>query len=340
MRLISSAKNVHLVYQESKEKEKSRFVEELIWEKQKKLNELKKIEVVHAGFNIKIKPRKRSVRKTEGIIEFLKNYRYSASSINTYLRNPLEFYYNYVLGLREKENLLQDPEARHVGTFIHELLEESFKPFLGKNPIIDVKFKKFFMDLFHKRFEDKFERSMGADSFLLKSVLAERLNRFLINEEGSDERKVDEVICLEKKFSDEIPLSSGNIKFNYIVDRIDKMQDGTIMLIDYKTGGLDQMPKAIDNIRSLHLSRQTIYETVISFQLPLYYYFMTKEFKGQEVNAALYNLRTLKISKFIKKGEMDPDMINESFLKPLGFIIEEILNPSIDFVEDESLLYH
>src|SRR3989339_194332 len=340
MRLISFAKNVHLVYQESKEKEKSRFVEELVWEKQKKLNELKKIDVMHAGFNIKMNTVKRSVRKTRDIVEYLRNYTYSASSINTYLRNPLEFYYNYVLGLREKENLLLDPEARHVGTFIHELLEEAFKPFLGKKPIVDAKFKKYFLELFHKSFESKFEGSMGADSFLLRSVLEERLNRFILNEEVSDERRVDEILCLEKRFNDEIPLSGGNIKFKYIVDRIDKMQDGTIMLVDYKTGSIDQMPKAMGGIGSLSLSRQAIRETVVSFQVPLYYYLMTKEFKGHEVNVGLYNLRTLKISKFIKAGEMDPSMVNDNFLRPLDFIVAEILNPAIDFVEDESLLYH
>lgn len=340
MRLISSAKNVHLVYQVSKDKEKSRFVEELVWEEQKKLNDLKKIEVVHAGFNIKINARKRSVAKTEEIIGFLRKYTFSASSINTYLRNPLEFYYNYVLGLREKENLLEDLEARHIGTFIHDLLEEAFKPFLGKKPLVGPEFKKCFMDLFHRRFEDKFMRTMGADSFLLKAVLVERLDRFLSNEEVSEERRVDEIICLEKKFSDDIPLSCGKVNFNYIVDRIDKMQDGTIMLIDYKTGGLDQMPKDINSIPFSNLSRETIRESVVSFQLPLYYYFMTKEFKGQRVNAGLYNLRTLKISKFIKNEDMSPNMINEIFLKPLDFIIEEILDPSVDFVEDESNLYH
>ena len=36
MRLISSAKTVHLVYQESRDKERSRFVEELIWDAEKK----------------------------------------------------------------------------------------------------------------------------------------------------------------------------------------------------------------------------------------------------------------------------------------------------------------
>ena len=70
-----------------------------------------------------------------------------------YMRNPMEFYMNYVLGLREQEDLLDEPEARQVGTFIHELLEEAFKPFLGKGVNIDHRFR----DRFIKMFEDRFE---------------------------------------------------------------------------------------------------------------------------------------------------------------------------------------
>ena len=95
--------------------------------------------------------------KTSKMIEFLKNHTYSASSINMYLRNPMEFYMNYVLGLREHEDLLDEPDARHVGTFIHELLEEEFKPFLGKKPNIDQKFQKRFMKNFEDRFGDYYQ---------------------------------------------------------------------------------------------------------------------------------------------------------------------------------------
>ena len=34
MRLISAAKNVHLVYQQNKDRTRSRFLEELIWEQE------------------------------------------------------------------------------------------------------------------------------------------------------------------------------------------------------------------------------------------------------------------------------------------------------------------
>jgi len=337
MRLISSAKNVHLVYQESKDKERSRFVEELIWEEQKKKGDITVAPVVRSSYHVSVKPHKRVVQKTPEIIAFLKSHVYSASSINMYMRDPMEFYTNYVLGLREQEDLLDEPEARQVGTFIHELLEEAFKPFLGKSVNIDNSFRDRFMKIFEDRFNEVFTRSMKSDSFLLRSVIAERLKQFLNNEQFNSERQIEKILHLENRFEDTISLPVGDIKFRYVIDRVDKLKDGTVMIIDYKTGNTDLMPKSIDQIQSMELSRENIYEHVKSFQIPLYFYYLNKQFPSEPINAALYNLKTLTLYKFIdQKTNVDRSKINEVFLNALNFILKEILDPVVDFEEDKS----
>ena len=82
-----------------------------------------------------------------------------------YLRSPVDFYYSYVLGLRETEDLLDEPEARQVGTFIHELLEEAFKPFLKKAPQISDAFRQRFIALF----EQHFARTFGQNPVFARS---------------------------------------------------------------------------------------------------------------------------------------------------------------------------
>ena len=47
--------------------------------------------VTRPSFQVSVAPKKKSVPKTPEMIHFLKNYTYSASSINMYLRNPMEF---------------------------------------------------------------------------------------------------------------------------------------------------------------------------------------------------------------------------------------------------------
>jgi len=336
MRLISAAKHVHLVYQESKDREKSRFVEELVWEREKAAGDLKVVEVARSSFAVKVEARPHEVQKSAEMIKFLKNHRYSASSINTYLRNPMEFYYNYVLALREKEDLLEEPENRQVGTFVHELLEDVFTPFIGKKPKIDAKFRKLFKKKLDERFAATLGRSMKADAFLLKRVLDARLERFLENEADSEERKVKEILFVEKRFEDKIKLSCGEINFVYKLDRVDRMEDGSVLILDYKTGAVDPMPKGIERIENMDLSRESIFETVKSFQIPLYFHYLNKYFKGDEVNAAFYNLRTLEVKKFIdRKMSYDRERINKAFLRALDFVMNEILDPNTPFIEGE-----
>jgi len=348
MRLISSAKNVHLIYQESKDKERSRFVEELIWEEQKKgvkenlerINLQDIVPVKQASFEVQVSNKIKRVKKTSQIVNFLKQHTYSASSINTYLRNPLDFYYSYVLGLREKDDLLDEPEARQIGTFIHEFLEEQFRPLLNKPFEIDTLFHHDFFNNFDKKFEDIFGQGMKSDAFLLKSVLKERLIRFLDKEQSKEARPIEKILYLEQCFEDSIIFPTAAIKFKYIVDRIDKMKDGTIMIIDYKTGALDVMPGKIDSIASMELSRESIRDQIRSFQIPLYFYYLDKQYKDQPINAATYNLRTLDIRSFIdKKNTHSRDYINAAFMRALDFIMNEILDPDVDFVEDVSGVY-
>ncbi len=334
-RLMASAKDVHLIYEEGKEKERSRFIEELIWEKEKRCGDLNRTDVTAASFQVKVDLRKESIKKTPAMIEFLRKFSYSASSVNTYLRDPMEFYYKYVLGLEEKEDLLDEPEARHVGTFIHALLEESFKPFLGKAPSINAALRNRVKRLFDDRFEETFGKTLGSDAFLLRSVLEERINRFLDNEEKNLERKVKEILYLEHRFEDTIPLSVGPIKFKYIVDRVDRLEDGTIMIVDYKTGFIDQMPKAIERILSLELTRENIYASVKSFQIPLYFHYLNRQFPNEPINAALYNFRTLDLHKFIdQKMTYSREQINQAFLRVLDFTLQEICDENVAFVQN------
>jgi inactivated superfamily I helicase len=62
-RLISSAEKVFLVYEESSRNERSRFIEELIWERQKASGAIDVMPVARPQFNVDIKPRAVSVVK-------------------------------------------------------------------------------------------------------------------------------------------------------------------------------------------------------------------------------------------------------------------------------------
>ena len=333
MRLISSAEHVHLVYQESRDKEKSRFVQELLWEHEKQKIPRDRISASQASFAVAGDSSEQLITKTPEIVSFLKNFTFSASSINTYLRDPIEFYLNYVLGLRDAEDLLDEPESRHVGTFLHELLEDLFQPYIGKKPMFGAKFHDHALELFETKFDQTFMRTMKSDAFLLKRVLAERFTRFLKNEEENPERAIQEILYLENRFTDTLKLPVGDVKFNFIMDRIDRLADGSILMIDYKSGSMDQMPKDANFVDQMELTRDNIMDHIKSFQVPLYFYYLDQHFPDEQVNAALYNLRTLKITKFLShQPEGDRSAIHQPYLNALNFVLEEIFNPEINFI--------
>ncbi len=316
MRLISCAERVHLIYQERPEKQKSRFVEELVWEEEKKHGRLGEVPVHRPGFRAEIPIQGKTVFKTAAMVDFLKRMTFSATSVNTYLRNPYEFYFKYVLGLREKDNLLDDPESKHIGIFVHDLLEAAFRPFVGKKPVLDDAFKRNFRALFERRFEQTLGSTMASDTFLIKEVLSARLDQFL-QEELQRAEHIAEILYLEHAFEDTIDLAGGPVKFIYRVDRVDRMMDGTIMVIDYKTGGADKMPTP---------------ESIESFQMPLYLHYLDRLYPDAPVNAALYHLRTSKIEFFLQDAAVsNRTVLLPQYLAALETVMEEILDPTTPF---------
>jgi ATP-dependent helicase/nuclease subunit B len=333
MRLISAAQHVHLIYQQDRDRTRSRFIEELIWEKEERANSIGAVGIVRGAFEVSVDKKPRVIPKTPAMVEFLKSFKYSASSINAYLQNPYLFYCRYVLGLKVKDDLLEDPESRHIGIFIHDLLQEAFGGFIGKKPVLDEHFRKYFQKIYESKFAAFLGKSGRSDTFLMETVLKTRLGRFLDQEALRCEKDVRQVLYVERKFEDIISLGEKQVSLTYRVDRVDEMMDGGIFILDYKTGSMDSSPRSIPADASL--TREYIRDHVRSFQMPLYVHYLRKQFPGREVNSVLYHLRTMSIERLLKDDQMkDVDKVLEGYFKALDFIMAEIYNPEIPFIDD------
>ncbi|MCP4652555.1 MAG: hypothetical protein GY858_04130 [Candidatus Omnitrophica bacterium] len=334
MRLIASAKGVHLIYEESSNKERSRFIEELIWNKQKQSAKLMAIPPQKMSFEVKVCSNDKVIEKTPEMVQYLRQATYSASRINTYLSCPLNFYYNYCLGLKEKKDSLDDPQASTVGTFIHELLEDVFSRFLSTQPIIDKAFRVYFFKRMDERFKHQLTRRMKSDSFLLKKIMTIRMNKFL---DAESKRNVKRVICLEKKIKDTMTIMGNDIEFVYTADRVDELGDDSIVIIDYKTGASNIVPKKLKALEAMEMTRPSIKENIRSFQLPLYYYFTEKQYPERSINAELYNLRTTERKPFISDANRaSVDKMMQACNKALECIFSDIFDINVPFVADKN----
>jgi len=332
-RIISPAKNIHLIYEENSEKERSRFIEEIIWQSQKKKKALAIRPIPQVSFSTEILLNKKEIEKTKEMIELLKRRIYSPSSVDTYLRCPLQFYYKYVLGFEEKERLSEDIEGKDVGVFIHQLLEDVFAKFINRKPEINQEFCRKFPQILAEKFETFFSKRKRPDLFMLEKVLYYRLNQFLKFEQTSKERRVERILYVEKQFEEEIELSGTTFDFTYIVDRVDELEDGSVLILDYKTGSDALKPQQANRLEKMEFKRESIRDKIKSFQLPLYYYFEKKKYQEETLNAALYNLRSLKLSYLYNKKGNEKELM-PICLNALDFILHEIIDPGKTFIAD------
>ena len=148
---------------------------------------------------------------------------FSATSINKYLACPRQYFYDDILGFKTKDG---NPNFLSYGSAIHKACEESMR-FLMKNKTYPEKsivikwFKeeldKLPMDSYEQRknFEVRGEKAL--DNYYCQ------ITNTAPNQLYSQEEKINYVL-------------EDGTKFYGIIDRIDKVEDGTFAIYDYKTG--------------------------------------------------------------------------------------------------------
>ncbi len=335
LRLLRGAQEVHLIYEENDRCERSRFIEELIWEREKAERAVGAVQVPLACFSVSALPAKRSIRKTAAMAAALEAHRYSASSVNLYLACPVRFYFQYVLGLREREDSFDEPEQVDIGDFLHELLKLAYEPFLGARPLWNQQGMQRFFGAFDALFEQRFARRMKSDAFLLKELMRYRLEEFLRHETARTE--VARLLALEKDYP--VLVEAGGKVFSFIckVDRVDECDDGRILVIDYKSGSTGLLPAGRAKLASLPAERAAMKAAIKSFQMPLYLHCMRGVYPGREVDVALYSLRSAEMKTFPGAREAAyKDEILQRCLSLLGALLLEIIDPAVDFSADES----
>jgi hypothetical protein len=334
MRLITAAENVHLVYAEGAQKEKSRFIEELVWQRQKESGTLDALPVLGARFGATPAAEKAPREKTGEVLACLGKARYSATNLNTYLACPMQFYFRYLLGLEEKEDLSDEPEGAEIGNFVHEFLSSVFQRYIGKRPVIDAAFEKHYFAALDDLFARTLARKMKSGAFLVKEILNHRLREFLEHEKT---RPVEEIVCLEKDVTEELAAGGARFTFTARIDRIDRLTDGTLLIIDYKTGSSRLMPGKAAALSAMTMTRESIRDTVGSFQLPLYAELVGRRFGEGRIDAALYDIRAAELRYFFEGADDETRRVKAARCREaMDHVLGELVDPAVPFAADDT----
>ncbi|OHX66476.1 PD-(D/E)XK nuclease family protein [Flammeovirga pacifica] len=187
----------------------------------------------------------------------------SPSSISSYIRNPLTFIDQKVIGLVEKEDIEEDLDNRSFGNLIHTAMEWGLRRMAGLKDIYE---KPEVQPSFVLRIED-FEKAINDKAFilqliddaavkekvellkgqnlLLKAVAENIIIRFFrkqIEELEASESKAFGIVRLEEYISNtihfEVDGEKVTLRLSGMADRIDVL-DGKLRIVDYKSGGFD-----------------------------------------------------------------------------------------------------
>ena len=348
-RLLQRAKNVYLLYNTESDGlnagEKSRFLHQLVFERQSAHK------LVEQQLTLNYQPPATpisTVVKTDEIMNKLNAIAargFSPSSLSLYLRDPLAFYYQRVLGISEAQKMENSINNMDKGTLVHEVLEKLYKPYIGK-ALMTEDFDSMF-DRLPSLMEERYKSIYHGNNERTgrNYIIFEVLQKSVIDLLKAEKKIVKEghrlkVLHLEKKFEKEIsiPGISQSVKLIGVVDRIDEL-NGTLRIIDYKTGLVIPNQLKISEWELLSSNRDYAY----LFQILLYSYVHSEFISSYKaVEAGIISFRNLpsyfmKFSiKFIKSDPLVSQgicAVNLSKFEEILFeIILDIFNQKLNFI--------
>ncbi len=349
-RMLQRAKTVTLLYNAHSDGinsgEKSRFIRQL--EVEQNPNHTFEKLVLSPKVTIESVPPKK-IQKTDEILIRLKEIAkngFSPSALTSYIRNPIDFYFQKILKLQEFQEVEENIAANTLGTIVHDTLEEFYKPFEGFNLTLpDLEQMK---ERIPREVTKQFQKTFlgGTYSKGKNLIVFEVAKRYILNFinleiaeiKAGNEIKIEKI---ETKLLLNIPIQELDFEVNIagIVDRVDRY-NGKIRIIDYKTGNVKQSDLEIVDWDSITQD----YKYSKAFQVLAYAAMISKEISIQDAEAGIISFKNLN-SGFLKfatkaapRGSKNSEISEEvmaSFLVELKALILEICNCHIPFIEKE-----
>jgi len=344
--LLQRAKNIYLIYNTENDGldagERSRFITQLEVEKKSKHNIA--FDIYNPDLpNTAYEPI--SVPKSELVMERLKEIAvngFSPSALTSYIRNPIEFYFQKILRIREVEEVEENIALNTLGTIIHETLKALYEPFIGKfiseNNLLncfklldDEVLKQF--KLVYKEGEIKKGRNL-----LAFEVAKRNVSNFLKMElESVKNNEAIQIIALEQTFERQFvhPKLPFPVLIKGNVDRIER-RDGKIRIIDYKTGKVEKSNVVLKTWEGL--TQELKNDKII--QVLAYAFMYEKEAGELPIEVGIISFKNLK-SGFLPFGFKEEKDLNvlitsqilNSYLEEIANLLAEIFDVHIPFEE-------
>ena len=283
--------------------------------------------------------------------------KFSPSALNYYLDCPLKFYYRYVAGLSAPDEVSAEIDSATFGSIFHYAAEHIYKDLTTHGKVIhkealetllrnevklqdyvDAAFKKLF---FHVPQNEKPE--YNGVQLINSAVIARYLKQLLQNDLRyapftfvASEIEVDEPIDIQT------PKGVIKSRIGGIIDRMDS-KDGTLRIVDYKTGGDADTPPNVESLfvpdkkRSNYVFQTFLYATILCRKQPT--------MKIAPALLYIHRAATETYSPVIQMGEPrkpkeaveDFSNYEKEYRERVQGLLEEIFHPEKSFTQTETI---
>ncbi|MCP4978807.1 MAG: PD-(D/E)XK nuclease family protein [Maribacter sp.] len=349
-RLLQRAKNIYLIYNTEPDVleggERSRLITQLLTDGEIKEHITEFIAVPE----IKVKPNKEcQIVKDDSLMALIQGHAikgFSPSSLTNYIRNPIDFYKQNLLGINDMLEVEETVAANTFGTIIHDTLEDLYTPLIGEylsnENLKSVKTK--IGDVVKKHFKKSYADTnfLRGKNLIAYNVIINYIENYFAQEIVQSKRHQIKILGLEAKMeiTMNIPELQFPIKLKGKIDRIDE-KDGELRIIDYKSGKV--MSNQVEIFDWSLITEDYKYSK--AFQLLCYALMFNDSANLNQLEAGIVSFKNLnagilnfatKESKTSRRKDkaITPETLND-FAKELKSLVLEICNPNIPFVEKE-----
>ncbi|MAZ26881.1 MAG: hypothetical protein CL868_07360 [Cytophagaceae bacterium] len=285
----------------------------------------------------------KTVEKTPKVVALLHERAaqgFSPSGLSTYIRNPIDFYNRYVLGIKELDEVEDTVAHNTLGTIVHDSLEALYTPHTGKILSLAI------LDRIEKNVEKEvtghFGKAYSAENIKLGMNLiiynvALQFVRNFIAMEREQVKAGDEIIILDLESDFKVALTGTDypVKLRGKVDRVDRV-NGQLRIVDYKTG---KVLKRNLNVNDWDMLFTDYDKYSKPFQVLCYALMLKKSGAyNEDFLAGIISFKNMKegfLPFTMDKNNMIDDTILYDFEVSLTKLIDEICSPAQAFIEKE-----
>ena len=346
--MLQRANDIHIIYNtepgDLNSGEKSRFITQLEVESKNFPNHTYTHQIFVPEVP-KINIGLRHIKKTPQVIAQLQ-YRaskgFSPSALTTYMRNPIDFYNRYVLGVGEIEEVEETVAYNTLGTVVHDTLWKLYEPYKGE--LLNAEIIAVMKSLSNERITQEFTKTYSKSSLdkgknLLIFEVAKRYVHNFLELELSRINAGEEIHILELEADKRVKIEIESLDFPiYLRGQVDRYEvaNGIKRVIDYKTGNVAQNDVVV---KDWELITSDYKKFSKPFQILQYAYMMHLETPFTEpIEAGIVSFKNLKSGFLPFKFEKDTAITSETFSAfeiQLKALIKEICDPTIPFIEKE-----